>query len=196
MGVIGAGGVGSLVIEQLSRLGVGWLVVTDPEKIDLTNLPRIVGSTGFDARTSLTAPERPAWIRRVGKRIATPKVRIARRVGRKANPECRIDAIQGDITDPAIARRFTDCDYLLLAADGMQPRLVFNAMLHQYLIRRPDRGEDRPRQGYRADPRRVQRRQARRSRPGLPVVQSAHLSGRPSARGRDRGRTPSAELPG
>ena len=99
----------------------------------------IPGSGFIEPRAPLTPKadwkdRRVSWIQRLGQRIATPKVRIARRVGRKANPACRIDAIQGDITDPIVARRFTDCDYLFLAADGMQSRLVFNAMVHQYLI--------------------------------------------------------------
>ncbi len=134
MGVIGAGGVGSLVIEQLARLGVGWLLVTDPDRIDVTNLPRVVGSTRFDARTWLTDPRRPEWLRRIGRRAAARKVNIARRVARRANPDCRIEMVAGDITETAVARRFADCDYLFLAADGMQPRLVFNALVHQYLI--------------------------------------------------------------
>jgi len=134
VGVIGAGGVGSLVIEQLARLGVGWLLVTDPDRIDVTNLPRVVGSTRFDARTWLTDPRRPEWLRRIGRRAAARKVNIARRVARRANPDCRIEMVAGDITETAVARRFADCDYLFLAADGMQPRLVFNALVHQYLI--------------------------------------------------------------
>jgi hypothetical protein len=133
-GVIGAGGVGSLVTEQLARLGVGWLVITDPDRIDITNLPRVVGSTRLDARTWLTDPRRPEWLQRIGRRIATRKVDIARRVARQANPGCRIEVVDGDITKAAVAGRFADCDYLFLAADGMQPRLVFNALVHQYLI--------------------------------------------------------------
>jgi len=33
-----------------------------------------------------------------------------------------------------VARRFADCDYLFLAADTNQARLVWNALVHQYLI--------------------------------------------------------------
>jgi len=134
VGVIGAGGVGSLVIEQLAQLGVGWLLVTDPDRIDITNLPRVVGSTRFDARTWLTDPRRPEWLRRIGRRVAARKVDIAERVARRANPDCHIEMVAGDITEAAVARRFADCDYLFLAADGMQARLVFNALVHQYLI--------------------------------------------------------------
>jgi hypothetical protein len=45
-----------------------------------------------------------------------------------------LETIQGDFVEFETARRFVDCDYLFLAADTMQARLVFNAMVHQYLI--------------------------------------------------------------
>ncbi len=42
--VIGCSGTGSPVIEQLTRLGVGKLVLVDPDKIELKNLNRILNS--------------------------------------------------------------------------------------------------------------------------------------------------------
>jgi hypothetical protein len=36
--------------------------------------------------------------------------------------------------DQNVARHFIDCDYLFLAADRVQARLLFNAIVHQYLI--------------------------------------------------------------
>jgi hypothetical protein len=45
-----------------------------------------------------------------------------------------IDPIFGDITHDDVAAKFIDCDYLFLAADTNQARLVFNAIVHQYLI--------------------------------------------------------------
>jgi hypothetical protein len=98
VGVIGAGGVGSLVVEYLARLGVGWIVVADPERLDITNLPRVVGSRRADAWTWLTAETRPLWLRRLGERLAARKVRIAGRVARQANPRGFCEAIPGDIT--------------------------------------------------------------------------------------------------
>lgn len=134
MGVVGAGGVGSLLIEYLGRLGVGWIVVADPERLDITNLPRIAGSRKWDARTWFTVNTRPEWLRHLGARVAAKKVTISRRVTRDANPSGRCEAIFGDITADAVARRFADCDYLFLAADTNQARLVWNALVHQYLI--------------------------------------------------------------
>lgn len=134
IGVVGAGGVGSLLVFYLARLGVGHLIVVDPERIEPSNLPRVAGSTRFDARTWLTARRRPEWLRRLGTRFAARKVDIMRRVVRRANPSARYEGIFGDFTMNEVAMRFRDCDYLFLSADKFQARLVFNALVHQYLI--------------------------------------------------------------
>lgn len=134
VGVIGAGGAGSLVVEYLARVGVGHLVVVDPERIETSNLPRIVGSRRRDAWPWLTHPSRQALLRKLGERISTAKVKIAERVAKQANPEIRFDAIHDDVTREAVTERLIDCDYLILAADSAQARLVANAVVHQYLI--------------------------------------------------------------
>jgi hypothetical protein len=134
VGIIGAGGAGSLLVEYLARLGVGHLIVADPDRIKVVNLPRNVGATRWDARGWLTGEKRPPWLRRLGERVAATKVAAARRVAHQANPRVVIEPIFGDITHPDVAAHFTDCDYLFLAADTNQARLVFNAIVHQYLI--------------------------------------------------------------
>ncbi len=134
VGVIGAGGVGSLVVEYLARLGVGGFVIVDPERLDLTNVPRVTGSTRWDAMALLTSPGRPWWLQRLGHRLAKPKVKIMERLIRRANPKARVEALRADFVDDSVARRFLKCDYLFLAADSMQARLVFNAIVHAYLI--------------------------------------------------------------
>jgi len=134
VGVIGAGGAGSLIVEYLARLGVGHLVVVDPERIELSNIPRVAGSTRRDAMTWLTASSRPARIRQLGQRLARRKTHIAARVARQANPAIVVEKIIGDVADDSVALRLADCDFLFLAADSMRSRLVFNALVHQYLI--------------------------------------------------------------
>jgi hypothetical protein len=134
VGVIGAGGVGSLIIQLLVHLGVGHIIVVDPDRIDQTNRPRTVGSTPWDPLPWLTKINRPVWLQGIGRRLATKKVTIARRLAWFANPHCRVEPIFGDVVDDAVARRLASCDYLFLAADPMSPRLVFNALVHQYLI--------------------------------------------------------------
>ena len=132
VGVIGVGGVGSWLVANLAHLGVGHIVIADPDRIEDTNLPRVVGATRFHARTLLT--DRGGWLRRIGRRLATRKVTIARRVAKRANPNVTIDCLASNIVNDAAARRFCDCDYLFLAADSHQGRCVFNALVHQFLI--------------------------------------------------------------
>lgn len=134
VGVIGAGGVGSLVVEYLARLGVGHILVIDPERIEDSNLSRIVGSTRWQAHAWMSKASQPSYIRKLSCILARAKVKIARSVAKRSNPNIKFDAILGDITGPSNAQNFTDCDYLFLAADSMQARLVFNALVHQYLI--------------------------------------------------------------
>ena len=134
VGIIGAGGVGSLLVLYLAHLGVGHIIAVDPDRIDITNLSRVPGATRFNARSWLTADGRPEWLRKFGHRISTPKVKIMQRVARRANRHIRFEGIFGNVVDNAIAMRLRDCDYLFLAADSQQSRLVFNALVHQYLI--------------------------------------------------------------
>lgn len=48
VGVVGAGGTGSAVIEQLVRLGVGHLTVADGETFEASNVNRVYGSRVID----------------------------------------------------------------------------------------------------------------------------------------------------
>lgn len=50
IGVIGCSGTGSPVIEQLTRLGVGQLILVDPDKVELKNLNRILNTKRSDAK--------------------------------------------------------------------------------------------------------------------------------------------------
>ncbi len=131
--VIGAGGGGSLVCQLLAHLGVGWIVAIDHDRVDLTNLPRIAGATRRDALALLAERQLP-FLGRLGKRFARHKVLIAARVAKAAQPGVRFEAIVGDIVDAATARQIVDADIIVLATDTMQSRLVFNALVHQYLI--------------------------------------------------------------
>jgi ThiF family len=133
VGIIGLGGGGSLVNEWLSRLGVGHIVAIDFDRIEPSNLPRVVGATRWDAATLLTQ-SRWEWLRLLGSRVARRKVHIARRVARQANPRIHYDAVVGNVLDESTAKLLTDVDFLVLASDTFQSRRVFNAIVHQYLI--------------------------------------------------------------
>ena len=129
--VVGLGGVGSLVAEYLARLGVGNLVLIDPDEIESSNLSRVVGATRVDVETGQL------------------KTQIAVRHAREMAIHATLQAVAGDVSRHSVAQGLRDCDFIFLAADSMRARLVVNALAHQYLIpaiqmgakiRRGDRG--------------------------------------------------------
>lgn len=114
--VIGLGGVGSLVAEYLARLGVGNLVLVDPDEIESTNLSRVVGATRVDVETGQL------------------KTQIAVRHAREMAVRAKLQPVASDISRHSVAQDLRDCDFIFLAADSMRARLVVNALAHQYLI--------------------------------------------------------------
>jgi len=134
IGVVGAGGAGMLAIEMLSRLGVGELVVIDPDKVELTNLNRLPGALRRDAAASLTHPDRPHWLRAIGHRLARHKVHLATRLARRAGQGTRVTALATNVIDRRAAAALTECDYIVLAADTATARNLVNVIAHQYLI--------------------------------------------------------------
>ena len=137
IGVVGAGGAGSLIVELLARLGVGEIVIIDDDRVKLHNLPRLIGSRPLDAFAWLT--------RRPWSLLPTParrwlssrtrfKTSIAARAARRANPTVRVEQHQLDVSEPVAAAALTTCDWIMLAADTATARLVVNKIVHQYLI--------------------------------------------------------------
>lgn len=116
VGVIGLGGIGSLVVEYLARLGVGKFLLVDNDRVEESNLSRIVGASFSDALDETT------------------KVTVASRLILSANDRADVDVLTDDVAKESVAKALTTCDYIFLAADSMRARLVFNALVHQYLI--------------------------------------------------------------
>jgi len=58
--VVGASGTGSIVAEQMARLGFGRISLIDPDQIELKNLNRIVNATVADAEASRHKTDRLA----------------------------------------------------------------------------------------------------------------------------------------
>lgn len=134
IGIIGLGGAGSLLAENLGRLGVGNFVLADSDRAEPTNHPRLTGASRLDTMALPIIDRLPRWAQRVALSFAKPKVLLARRNILRANPHAHVRPLFGDFLHPEVAQEFIDCDYLFLAADTMRARLLFNAIVHQYLI--------------------------------------------------------------
>jgi hypothetical protein len=116
VGVVGLGGIGSLVVEYLARLGVGRFLLIDPDRVEPSNLSRIVGALESDARAR------------------THKTDVASRLVLDGNPRAKVYALTDDVAKESVAMQLVGCDYLFITADSMRARLVCNALVHQYLI--------------------------------------------------------------
>ena len=129
--VVGAGGVGLPLVTMLARLGVGTIVVIDPDRVDETNLPRMPEARRLDAMMPLRAIPGTGW---VAGRLSTKKVRLARRTVRRANRSATFVGIAQNVIEPDAVAELIDCDYIFLAADSHLARMTVNAVAHQYLI--------------------------------------------------------------
>lgn len=114
VGVIGAGGAGSVVIETLAHLGVGGLIIVDPDHLEATNLNRVVGATSDDVLQGAT------------------KVAVAARTATRINPNIQIATFAGSVLDPEVWAALRAADVLIGAVDGHAPRWALNYLAVQY----------------------------------------------------------------
>ena len=116
VGVVGLGGGGSMIVEQLAHLGVGRILAIDFDVVKTHNLSRIVGATDRD-------------VQRTRKKVDVAWALVAR-----IDPTIELEPIDGDIADAAIAERLLDCDFIFLATDTITSRLVVNAIVQSHFI--------------------------------------------------------------
>jgi hypothetical protein len=114
--VIGVGGGGSIIVEQLARMGIGELLLIDPDIVSTSNLSRIVGCRNLDAR------------------LKRSKVAVARRHVRRIDRSIEVLALKEDLVDDAVAHRLADVDAIFIATDTALGRYAANALAFQYLI--------------------------------------------------------------
>lgn len=131
--VVGLGGVGSLVTQMLAHLGVGHLVLVDYDRLELSNVSRVVGSRPRLAFPIADLPFWPSKIRNILNKFKRKKIDIAGDLARKvSNPH--IEYVFGDVKIKNNAKTLRDCDYIFLCADGHSARLVVNEICHRYFV--------------------------------------------------------------
>lgn len=114
--IVGAGGGGSLLVQMLCHLGVGRVIVIDPDIISVSNLSRVVGATQRHLHDGL------------------PKVSIAAAMAAEIPGDTICTPIVGDITYVDDAMQILGADFAFLATDTAHARHAFNLITHQYLI--------------------------------------------------------------
>jgi hypothetical protein len=120
VGIVGLGGTGSVVLEQLIHLGVRNYCLVDPDVADSSNLNRLVGAIEQD--------------------VGRPKVSIAADAIRRAHPGGSIEEVDGSVLMSSIATRLLDVDFLFCCTDSQGSRSVLNQLAYQFLIPSIDLG--------------------------------------------------------
>lgn len=122
IGLVGAGGLGSHVYQQLKYLGVRRITVVDHDRVESTNLNRLVFATAAD----------------VGK----PKASTAVARGLAILPGSVDEAVVADVTTEAGCRPLVGCDVIVSATDNLLSRTLVNRLMAQYVIPIVDLGID------------------------------------------------------
>lgn len=114
VGVIGAGGTGSAVFEQLVRDGLRNIIVIDDDKVTKTNVTRIHESgLGDDG---------------------TPKVEVANTAAERIGLAADVTPIEGRITEPEAAKRLRHLDIAFGCTDDERGRNVLAKLALTHLI--------------------------------------------------------------
>lgn len=114
IGIVGCGGTGSAVAEQLVRLGVRRFLLIDPDTLSETNLTRVYGSTASD--------------------VGQSKVEILARHLTRIAPTVQCERLQSMITLEPAARHLISCDIVFGCTDDNAGRLVLSRLASYLLI--------------------------------------------------------------
>jgi hypothetical protein len=125
--VVGLGGTGSVVFLQLAHLGVGRLTIVDGDRVEASNISRILGATSGDVGR--------AW-----------KVDVAARYADRLGLGTRVNVLRGHLgTDVSLAD-VEGSDVIISCVDTHLPRAQLNRLAYEKAIPLVDMGS-----AFRAD---------------------------------------------
>ncbi len=114
--VIGCSGTGSPVVEQLARLGVGKLILVDPDKVEEKNLNRILNATMDDAIAGHF------------------KVDVAAQAVARMKLGTEVIPVPGNLVNPRVVRLVAESDAVFGCMDGAEGRNLLNRLATFYCI--------------------------------------------------------------
>jgi len=120
--LVGLGGGGSHVVQQLAHIGLGNFLLIDPDFIEDTNLNRLVGATLEDVK------------------LGTAKVDIAERVIKGVNPSAEVVKRKASWTE--VTDELHDADVIFACVDSMVCRSELESFARRFLIPLIDIGMD------------------------------------------------------
>lgn len=112
--VVGCSGTGSPVIEQLGRLGVGRLVLVDPDAVEDKNLNRIINSTRAD--------------------VGRLKVDVLARAVAAMGTGTQVATIPLNLNHPDAVKAVANCDVVFGCMDGHEGRRTLDRLSTYYSL--------------------------------------------------------------
>lgn len=120
--IIGVGGGGSHIAQQVAHVGIGHIQLYDPDQVEESNLNRLVGATAKDVP------------------LHEPKVRVAERMVRAVNPELHTETFSSPWQLAAVAIR--EADVIVSCVDSYAARQDIEVTARRFLIPLIDIGMD------------------------------------------------------
>jgi molybdopterin-synthase adenylyltransferase len=127
VGVVGLGGVGSVVCAQLVHLGVDEIIAVDGDRVEASNVSRILGVHGSDVD-------------------AIFKTEVACRYASLTGLPVRVRTIESYLKRRADVRQLATCDVIFSCVDRHTPRALLNRLAYETLVPVIDMGS-----GFRVD---------------------------------------------
>jgi molybdopterin/thiamine biosynthesis adenylyltransferase len=114
VGVIGVGGTGSCVVEQLTRLGIGHLTLVDAQDFEPSNVNRVYGSRRIDG--------------------GIPKVKIAERLAADIGLNTKVTLVTRPTTFQSTLMQLRTCDMLFGCTDDEWGRSFLTQFAIYYYV--------------------------------------------------------------
>jgi len=115
VGVVGAGGTGSPLAEQLVRMGASRVVLVDPDILDdPSNFRRVVGSRPSD--------------------LGAKKAEVVGRHLESLKLSTSVTVLSTDVRDEHAMRCLLDCDIVVSTTDTQSSRAFLNQVSYQYFL--------------------------------------------------------------
>jgi molybdopterin-synthase adenylyltransferase len=112
VGVVGAGGTGSVVCALLGRLGIHRLLIFDGDCFDASNLSRILESVSDDVAAK------------------TPKTTIVRRALHASAPDVAVTTVHRALAHHDDLALLATCDVVFSCVDRLAPRALLNRLAY------------------------------------------------------------------
>jgi len=112
--IVGVGGIGSVVVQQLAHLGVQNFVVIDDDMVESTNLHRLVGSTTTD--------------------VGTRKVDVASHLIHSISEQADVRVIAENVRSHNALAAIKEADVVFGCVDTDAGRLILNESALAYLV--------------------------------------------------------------